>query len=261
MPALADRGQYVASESTFYRVLRKEGQVKHREPSRTPTNRHRPAAYVATGPNQVWSWDITYLRSPVRGQFYYLYMIVDVWSRKIVGWAIHEAESDIHASRLMYAAAGHECIRHSQLVLHADNGGPMKGSTLLATLQSLGVASSFSRPRVSNDNPYSESLFRTAKYRPEYPQEGFASVAAACAWAVQFVDWYNTKHRHSGVRFVTPEERHSGREATILARRHVIYTKARSRTPARWSGKTRNWSPVEEVHLNPQLAQATSEVV
>ena len=161
VPVLADLGIYLASESTIYRLLRREGQMAHRGAARPPHRRHRPTEYIATGPNQVWSWDITYLKGPIRGSFYYLYMIVDVWSRKIVASAVHESESSAYASRLIDQACKAEGIDRDCLVLHADNGGPMKGSTMLATLQALGIVPSFSRPRVCDDNPYSEALFRT----------------------------------------------------------------------------------------------------
>ena len=255
VPRLADQGEYLASESTLYRVLREEGQLKHREPSSPPTNRSRPEECVATAPGQVWSWDITYLRSPILGVFFYLYVVLDVWSRKIVGWSVHEAESGGHASAMIEAACAREGIGRDQLVLHSDNGGPMKGATLLTTLRALGVATSFSRPSVSNDNPYSESVFRTVKYRPQYPRKPFASLEAARTWVSWFIGWYNTQHRHSAIRFVTPDERHSGKDAEILAKRDAVYAAARERRPDRWTGNTRDWTPIESVVLNPALAE------
>lgn len=252
VPTLADREQYLASESTIYRILREEQQLSHRESYRAPTRRHKPEEHVATGPNQVWSWDITYLKSPLRGSFWYLYMVEDVWSRKIVGYAIHTEESSQHAAALVAAACRREGVSQGSLVIHMDNGGPMKGATLLATLERLGVAPSYSRPSVSNDNPYSESLFRTMKYRPAYPSGPFATLEAARHWVAVFVDWYNTEHLHSAIRFVTPAERHAGRDAKILAQREAVYAAARAQNPERWSGSTRNWTPVEEVMLNPE---------
>lgn len=251
VPRLADEGIYLASESTLYRLLREENQLAYREPSRPPTERHRPNEYVATGPNQVCSWDITYLQSPVRGCFFYLYMVLDVWSRKIVGWDVHAEEAGEHASAMIARACAREGVQRDQLVLHSDNGGPMKGATLLATLQQLGIVASFSRPGVSDDNPYSEALFRTAKYRPEFPRRPFASLEEARRWVAWFVEWYNTEHRHSAIRYVTPEQRHSGREEAILAARRELYREARAKRPERWSGDTRDWSPVPTVELNP----------
>jgi putative transposase len=144
-----------------------------------------------------------------------------------------------------------EGVDPGKLVLHADNGGPMKGSTLLATLQRLGVVPSFSRPSVSDDNPFSEALFRTLKYRPNYPRKPFQSLVEALQWVEGFVRWYNEEHLHSGIRYVTPATRHSGGECPILANRHDVYTAAKRRTPRRWTQSTRNWSPVGAVYLNP----------
>ena len=260
VPILADKGIYLASESTIYRILRRHGQANHRSPSMPPIKRHKPDELVATGPNQVWSWDISYLKSGIRGHFYYLYMIMDVWSRKIVGWEIHEDELMEHSARLIARTCTLEGIQKDSLVLHADNGGPMKGATMLATLQRLGVAPSFSRPSVSNDNPYSESLFRTLKYRPEYPDQGaFGSLEEARIWVGQFATWYNAEHRHSAIRFVTPEERHAGLQDIILNNRQKVYNNARRRNPRRWSRETRNWSPIKVVHLNPVKPQSSEE--
>jgi transposase InsO family protein len=178
-------------------------------------------------------------------------MIMDVFSRKIVGWAVHEAENSVYASELIEMTCIVEDVAKDTLVLHSDNGGPMKGSTMLATLQKLRVASSFSRPSVSNDNPYSESLFGTMKYRPSYPEKAFASMEKAIEWVGDFVKWYNTQHFHSGIRFVTPEDRHNGFDVAILQHRHSVYEKARSKHPKRWSKSTRNWNRIEEVSLNP----------
>lgn len=254
VPMLAEGGIYVASESSFYRVLRARRLLNHRERSR-PRQNHRPAAYVATGPNQVWSWDITYLRSALRGQYFYLYLVVDVWSRKIVAWEVEQQESGQVAAAMIARASLASGVDRGQLVVHSDNGGPMKGATLLATLQVLGIVPSFSRPRVSDDNPYSEALFRTLKYRPEYPTLPFESLEAARRWVEGFVRWYNTEHRHSGIRFVTPQVRHDGEEAVILNRRKEVYEEAKRRNPSRWTGATRNWAAIAEVHLNPLTPQ------
>lgn len=251
VPKLADEGKYLASESTVYRVLREEGQMAHRERSRPAVHSH-PKEHAANGPNQVWSWDITYLPSAVRGMYFYLYMIMDVWSRKIVGWEVHIEESMELSSELISRTCDEMGIDEWQLTLHSDNGGPMKGATMLTTLQKLGVIPSFSRPHVSDDNPYSEALFRTLKYRPEYPGKPFETPESSRDWVAGFVDWYNTEHLHSGINFITPDDRHFGREEKILNRRKKVYEKARRKTPERWSGKTRNWNPVEIVVLNPE---------
>jgi len=250
VPSLADQGVYIASESTMYRILRETGQLVHRAASKPPARR-RPDELVATAPNQVWSWDITYLKSPILGSFFYLYLAVDIFSRKIVAAEVHKTEDSGRAAEMITGACVAEGIDPGQLALHSDNGSPMKGATLLATLQQLGVMPSFSRPRVSDDNPFSEALFRTAKYRPEYPSRPFESLEAAREWVLWFVEWYNHEHLHSGIRFVTPAQRHAGVDVEILARRHAVYEAARDRNPERWSGRTRNWSRIEAVHLNP----------
>jgi transposase InsO family protein len=257
VPQLADKGVYLASESTFYRILHEEDALHHREPSR-PRSVARPQEHVATGPFDVWSWDITYLRSAVRGAFYYLYLVEDIWSRKIVGWAVHEEESMDLAARLIDDTAIRLGCDPSGLVLHSDNGGPMKGSTMLATLERLGIVPSFSRPHVSDDNPYSEALFRTLKYRPEYPRGAFASLEAARQWVEDFVAWYNTEHLHSAIGFVTPEDRHTGRDIAILAARQRTYEAARKRNPERWARNTRNWERLEVVKLNPERGKSAA---
>ena len=258
VPRLADKGIYLASESTVFRLLREQGQLAHRGRARAPQPR-TVEPHIATGPNQVWSWDITYLRTTVRGQFFYLYMFLDVFSRKVMGWQVHEEESPDHAARLIRKACADNSVDASCLALHSDNGGPMRGSTMLATLQSLGVAPSFSRPSVSNDNPYSEALFRTLKYVPAFPSKPFESIEQARAWVEAFVHWYNHEHRHSGINFVTPDQRHQLLDADILARRHALYVRARRRCPQRWTGTTRDWTPTGDVHLNRPRPQRKEE--
>ena len=163
---------------------------------------------------------------------------------------MHEWEDNEFAAALIRETAGGEQVDPGNLVLHSDNGGPMKGATMLATLQWLGIMPSFSRPQVSNDNAYSESLFGTLKGCPEYPSKPFESLQAAREWMTRFVQWYNHVHLHSGIRFVTPADRHCGAETEILADRNNVYAAARAENPARWSGSTRNWSPMEIVVLN-----------
>lgn len=255
VPQLADEGVYVASEATIYRLLRKSKLLKHRQASRPPKRRRRPE-HVALGPNQVWVWDITYLRGPIRGMFYRLYTILDLWSRKVVGWALHEVESEELAKALFLKSCRRLNVDPRGMVFHADNGPAMKGSTLLATLQGLGVVPSFSRPRVSNDNAFAEAHFRTMKYRPDFPSRPFASLAAAQTWVEGFVAWYNSTHLHSGIRFITPDQRHAGADVETLAGRAAVYAKARQRHPERWSGTTRNWSRIQHVRLTPERSAA-----
>jgi transposase InsO family protein len=250
VPALADEGIYAVSEATMYRLLRSERLLVHRSNSR-PRNHHRPPELVAASANMVWCWDITYLRSPIRGSFYYLYLLEDLYSRRIVGWQVLEHESAEDAAGLVERACKELEVDSSQLHLHSDNGGPMKGATMLATLQRLGVVASFSRPRVSDDNPFPESLFRTLKYRPGFPSRPFRDIEEARQWVSAFVRWYNQEHLHSALNFVTPDDRYFGRDAAILAARHLVYQRARRRYPERWSGETRNWSPAPAVTLNP----------
>ena len=257
VPKLADQGVYMASESTFYRVLKEHAMLAHRQASKPAVT--RPKEHVATGPCQVWSWDITYLQTSVKGLFFYLYMVVDVWSRKIITAQIFAEESMEHSSMLLAHACMINGVQPEELVLHSDNGGPMKGATMLATLHKLGVVPSFSRPSVSNDNPYSESLFRTMKYRPEYPLKPFENIEQAQSWVDGFVFWYNTQHLHSSIRYVTPDDRHFGREEHILANRRKVYEKARNRNPNRWSKNIRNWNPVRMIWLNPEKKNETSQ--
>ena len=254
VPMLADEGIYLASESTFSRVLKAHGQMTHRGRAKAPKTVRPPTTHIATEPRQVWCWDMTYLPAQVQGRWFYLYLILDLYSRKIVGWEVHEADNADHAAHLVRRTALAEGIAAlgAKPVLHGDNGSTLKATTVLAMLNWLGIKPSYSRPRVSDDNAYAESLFRTAKYRPEFPIKGFANLDQARAWAADFVHWYNFDHRHSGIRYVSPAQRHAGEDQAILAARHDVYLRARELNPARWSGDTRNWSPVGAVTLNPE---------
>lgn len=256
VPRLADRGQYAGSESTLYRVLKAENQLRRRGAERPPKPRSKPRALSATAPDQLFSWDITYLPTQVKGIYFYLYLFMDIFSRKIVGWQVYESESSELASEVMRDICERERIAPNQVVLHSDNGNPMKGATMLATLQALGVMPSFSRPACSNDNPFSESIFKTMKYRPVYPRRPFENLLAARQWVGTFVHWYNEEHRHSAIGFVTPAQRHAGLDAALLRQRTVVYEAAKARHPERWSGSTRNWQPVTIVHLNPEKPEA-----
>ena len=250
VPALADEGCYLASESTFYRVLRDADQLARRGRPKAPA-RLRPQPLVATGPNQVWSWDITYLASTVQGMFFYLYLIMDVYSRKIVGWEVYPQESAAHAASVFHKAHLREGVRAGALVLHSDNGSPMKGATMLVMLQRLGVVPSFSRPAVSNDNPYLGVAVQYRQGPPGLPLRALRRVEAARRWVEQFVAWYNNVHLHSALKFVTPAQRHRGEDVDLLAQRDALYQAARADNPTRWSGPTRNWKPPASVLLNP----------
>ena len=248
VPRLADLGIYLGSESTMYRILRELKMNIHRQLS-LPAKRHSPDPLIANAPNHLWSWDITYLPSTVRGRFFYLYMVMDLYSRKAVACQVYEYESGDLAADLITDACLREKISKEQLTIHSDNGSPMKSATMLAKLQELGVMPSFSRPSISNDNPYSESLFRTLKYRPEYPDKPFKTLSEAREWADRFIHWYNKEHLHSSIHFVTPEDRHNGKDIKILANRQHVYKEAKSKNPERWSGDIRNWTPTTEVVL------------
>lgn len=262
VPSLADSGEYVASESTFYRILREEEQMNHRGRAKEPKSQP-PKERGATGPNQVWSWDITYLRTDVAGIFFYLYLFVDVWSRKIVSAEVLEIECNELAAGLLEKALQDEGVVDVDLVVHSDNGAPMKGATMKATMERLGVIPSFSRPHVSDDNPYSEALFRTLKYRPNYPTQPFKSLEEARGWVSQFVQWYNEEHLHSKIGHVSPIDRHEGRDEAILEGRRKVYKTAAEKHPERWAGRSpRAWNAPSVVYLNPtkatriELAQA-----
>jgi transposase InsO family protein len=256
VPKLADTGVYIASESSFYRVLNTHNQLKHREKSKPARKVIKPKSLTATAPNQVYTWDITYLPTQVKGLFFYLYLVLDIYSRKIVGWQIHHEELSALAADLMTDICYREKVEKNQVTLHSDNGSPMKGATMLATLQELGVAPSFSRPSVSNDNPFSESIFRTLKYCSEYPEKAFGDIGKARSWVSGFVQWYNHEHRHSGIKFTTPHERHTGKDVDVLAKRKSVYNKAKLANPSRWSGKIKNWDHIKEVYLNPEKGKS-----
>ncbi len=241
----------MASESSYYRILRAHGEQHHRGRARAPRPKGDPQRHRVTRPNTCWSWDVTYLPTPVRGQFYYLYLIVDIYSRKIVDVEVFDQESMANRSEVIQRAVLRVGCINQPLVLHADNGSAMRGSTLQATLQRLNITPLYSRPRLSNDNAFSESLFRTCKYRPYYPMDGYKSLSAAQQWVIDFVHWYDREHGHSAIRFVTPGEQHAGQDAEVLARRDAIYTEAKQQHPGRWNGATRNWTPRRTVWLNP----------
>lgn len=225
--------------------------MHHRGRSRDVKKRSAPTSYAATGPNQVWSWDITYCASNVRGLYYYLYLIEDIYSRKIVGWEVHEQESGEFAATLLQRTVIREHCLRKPLVLHSDNGAPMKSVTLKAKMEDLHITGSHSRPRVSNDNPYSESLFRTMKYCPRWPSEGFKDLPTVRDWVNTFTVWYNEEHCHSRIGFVTPSQRHRGMDIDILEKRKLVYARAKEKNPSRWSGEIRQWEHVTKVMLNP----------
>ncbi len=254
VPILADRGLYIGSERSFYRVLHDHGQAHRRGRARQPQEPRPVPRLEARGPNQLWSWDITYLPISVRGVWLYLYLVFDVWSRKVVAWDVADREEAQIAADLVSRACLKERIskgRPQPLILHADNSNAMRAATLESRLEELGGLRSFSRPRVSNDNPYSESLFHTLKYRPDYARRPFQSVEEACSWVAAFLGWYKDQHHQSGIRFVTPSERHSGKAIDICRQRARVYELARQRHLRRCSRSTRCWNQPEVVWINP----------
>ena len=256
VPVLADRGTYIASERTFYRVLNSEKQLHHRGRGAPPKKR-TIMTLCATAPNQVWMWDITYLKTRVRGMFFYLYLFMDLYDRSIVGFEVYEEESAHLAAKLVERISlAQRRLSIQDLKLHSDNGSPMRGATMLATLYRLGITPSNSRPRTSNDNAFAESIFKTMKYRPNYPapsEGGFATIEEARRWVAKFVAWYNHEHLHSGLKFLTPAQRRSGQGDEILKKRHEVYEKAKEVHPERWHGRqTRNWELEPVVYLNPE---------
>jgi len=260
VPILADRGEYHASESSFYRVLKAHDLQHHRGRAAAP-NPSEPKRHQANGPNEVWVWDITWLPGPIVGTFFYLYLMLDLFSRKVVGWEVHEEENADHASLVVRKASLAEGRGLTPMVLHSDNGSPMKGETMLTTLHKLGIAPSFSRPGVSDDNAHAEAFFRTLKYRPGYPGKGFKTLDDARDWSMKFVRWYNTSNQHSALKFVTPAQRHAGADITILDARKALYAKAKAARPERWTGTTRNWDRPGSVWLNPVRQEDREEKV
>jgi putative transposase len=266
VPALADEGIYLASESSFHRVLHAQGQMNHRGRARPPRTSRPPTTHIAAHPGEVWCWGVTFLPAQIQGRWFYLYLILDLYSRKVVGFEVHDTDSAEHAAHLARRTALAEGVHAmpARPVLHGDNGATLKATTVLAMLYWLGIKPSYSRPRVSDDNAFAEALFRTVKYRPEFPPKGFADLNAARQWTVRFVQWYNHEHRHSGIRYVTPAQRHAGQDRLLLNARHAVYQSARERNPRRWSRQTRNWTPVTAVTLNPErntvVQAAVSEI-
>lgn len=251
---LLDEGTYLASESSFYRILADHDLNKRRGRARKPAKSNPRPNHQAKTPNQVWAWDITWLPSKVSGIYYKLYFILDLYSRKIVGSEVFTEENANNSALVLRRAHLSENIatQSSPLVLHGDNGSPLKAATVLGLMHQLEIAASHSRPRVSNDNAFSESLFRTTKYHPDYPPQGFDSLSEAQAWAQRFVTYYNTEHKHRSLNFVTPDQKHLSQDIALLKNRSDLLEKARAKNPARWiKNKIRNCEPAGHVNLYP----------
>jgi putative transposase len=247
---LLDEGAYLCHWRTMYRVLAAHDEVRERRNLLTHPTYHRPEL-LATAPNQVWSWDITKLRGPVKWTYFYLYVLLDIYSRCVVGWMIAERETAALAKDLVETTCQRQGIAREQLILHADNGGPMRAKSLALLLDELGVSASHSRPHTSDDNPFSEAQFKTLKYHPGYPDR-FGSIQDARAWARPFFDWYNEEHYHTGLNLLTPASVHHGQAATICQQRQVVMNAAYAAHPERFSkGLPVVAALPKEVWINP----------
>jgi putative transposase len=232
---LLDEGVYLASVSSMYRILRAHGEVKERRRQATHPPRVKPEL-VATEPNQCWSWDITKLHGPAKWSYFYLYVIIDIYSRYVVGWMLAERESAVLAEKLLADTIAKQRIDRDQLTIHADNGSSMASKPVAFLLADLGVTKTHSRPHTSNDNPFSEAQFRTLKYRPDFP-DTFGCIVDARAFCQRFFTWYNTEHRHSGIAWHTPHNVHYGRSEQVHAVRADVLAAAYTRNPERFVGK------------------------
>jgi transposase InsO family protein len=256
--ALLSQGVYLASIRTMYRLLAEQGESAERRAQRAPA-RHAKPTLTATAPNEVWTWDITKLRSAVPGVFLCLYMIIDLFSRMVVGWLLAERESGAHAERLFADTIARHGVAPGVLTVHADRGSPMKSNELASLFALLGVARSFSRPHVSDDNAFSEAQFKTLKYQPDYPGE-FASLTHARAWCQEFIGWFNEEHQHAGIALFTPADVFYGRVEEVAARRQAALDAAYAAHPERFpNGPPVAQRPPGAVHINPAPIDDTSE--
>jgi putative transposase len=247
---LLDEGVYHCSTRTMYRILDEAQEVRERRNLLRHPHYHKPEL-LATGPNQVWSWDITMLPGPGKGSCFHLYVILDIFSRYVVGWLLAERECAHLAARLIRETCVKQEVRPEQLTIHSDRGPSMKSQTVAQLLAALGIIKSQSRPHVSNDNPFSESQFKTLKYRPEFP-ERFQSYAEARAFCVAFFAWYNDEHYHSGLEMLTPASVHHGTAGPILARRGLTLQAAYAAHPERFvQGQPKPKSVPDKVWINP----------
>jgi putative transposase len=254
---LLSQGVYLASIRTMYRLLAEQGESVERRAQRAPA-RHVKPTLTATAPNEVWTWDITKLRSATPSVFFCLYMIIDLFSRMVVGWLLAERENGAHAERLFADSVARHGVAPGVLTVHADRGSPMKSNELASLFAILGVARSFSRPHVSNDNAFSEAQFKTLKYQPDYPGE-FSSFTHARAWCQEFIGWFNEEHQHAGIALFTPADVFYGRVEEVLARRQAALDTAYAAHPERFpNGPPVAQRPPAAVHINPLPVDDTS---
>jgi putative transposase len=256
---LLDEKKYICSIRTMYRILEKEGELKERRNQLVRPQYAKPEL-LAKAPNEVWSWDITKLKGPVKWTYYYLYVILDIFSRYVVGWMVAHRELAVLARKLIEETTKKQSIQPGQLLVHADRGSSMTSKQVAFLLADLGVTKSHSRPSVSNDNPYSESQFKTMKYRPEFPDR-FGSIEDARAFSQTFFPWYNTEHYHSGLGLLTPEDVHYGRAARIVEDRKEVLMAAHERHPERFKGRMP--MPINvprEVWINKPSSKSDGEI-
>jgi putative transposase len=229
---LLDEGKYLCAERTMYRILAENREIRERRNQLRHPTYARPEL-LATGPNQLWSWDITKLKGPEKWNHYHLYVVLDVYSRYVVGWMVAERESGTLAKKLLAETCERQGIKPGQLTVHADRGSSMRSKCLALTLADLGVTKTHSRPHTSDDNPYSEAHFKTLKYRPDFP-ERFGSLEDARAFCKDFFDWYNLEHHHGAIALLTPHDVHCGAAPERLARRATVLANAFALHPQRF---------------------------
>lgn len=246
---LLDEGQYIASIRTIYRVLFESGESRDRRDLRNHRDAIKPEL-IATAPNQVWSWDITKLLSINRFEYYHLYVIMDIFSRYVVGWLIANRECQHFAKQLIQKSTLKHGIQHGQLTIHSDNGPSMTSQTVSQLLEKIGVLKTHNRPYVSNDNPFSESQFKTLKYCPTFPDR-FESINQAEQFCREFFNWYNNIHYHSGILFLKPTSVHYGQENEILKNRHQVLLNAYEKNSARFNHKIPRLKKLKPVYINP----------
>jgi putative transposase len=253
---LIDKGEYYCSPRTMYRILAEQGETTDRRVQRNHRDAVKPEL-IATHPNEVWSWDITKLLGPTKWVYYHLYVIMDIYSRYVVGWLIADCESQELACKLIQETALKQGVQPNQLTIHADNGPSMKSHTVAQLLEHLGVAKTHNRPYTSNDNPFSESHFKTLKYRPEFPVR-CQSLQHGEAFCQQFFPWYNKEHYHSGIAWLTPESVHYQRGQVILEQRHAVLLRAFLAHPGRFNYKQPQLKKLPKaVYINPPQAVET----
>lgn len=254
---LLDEGRYLCSISTMYRILEENDEVRERRKLRRHPNYEKPEL-LATKPNEVWTWDITKLKGPQTWTYFYLYVILDIYSRYVVGWMVADCEHSALARDLIEQSLGKHNIRPGQLTIHSDRGPSMKSKPVAMLLSDLGVTKTHSRPYVSNDNPFSESQFKTLKYRPEFP-ERFGSIEDSQSFCRPFFHWYNAEHRHSGIALLTPEMVHYGRAEEVIKAREVTLIQAYEEHPERFPGKPGTPSTLPEAAWINKPAQQDAQ--